>query len=468
MTSLSDHIPALRSFLADDELLQPGSAAYDAETHYWSSYNNPKPLLVVRPKSTTTLQKSVKYLCDSDLDFAVRTGGIGIAGTQDVVLSLKAFDGFEIDRGEETVTIGAGQTWGDVDRKVKEVAEGFTVLSTTGPFVGVAGSIVFGVRSWFTGEHGFGADPKNLLDAQVALPDGRLIWASTEPDLLWALRGGGGNFGVLCAVKIKLYPYSGKIHGGVIIYPRSSIKAVSKGVSDFVNRFTDPKLSAHVMVTDFEFRTAKGGIAEPSVGLLIFDANGEEHGRSEAGFKWAFDIEGAVDMTKEVDIQGMNDMQAKSPLGGLVELLSGPLVDNIDPDFVVRMVEYVERAVETNPALGAGTVAMLEIIGKNGFTSSGGPSMTAWPHSTPKHMLLLGSGFMPGADCSTELALKVLEKGAGEIDPGHKADQYAPVLIHHFNDLSQIFGANYEKLRRIKTKYDPKGRLNKGLFIPPL
>ncbi|EGC47798.1 cysteine desulfurase [Histoplasma capsulatum var. duboisii H88] len=185
----------IRSFLTDEEIIEPTSDRYASATDFWTAYKNPKPQLVLRPKSLPALQKTVQYLCASDLDFSVRSGGNNTSGAKHVQLSMSAFDSFEFDQDSETVTIGAGQTWGEVDRKVEEAAPGYTVLSTRVPFVGVAGSLLLGGMSWFSGEHGLCSDPHNLLDAHVVLPDGRMLWASTEPDLLWALRGGGGNFG---------------------------------------------------------------------------------------------------------------------------------------------------------------------------------------------------------------------------------------------------------------------------------
>lgn len=186
--------------------------------------------------------------------------------------------------------------------------------------------------SWFSGEFGLCSDPKTLLDAHVVLPDGRMLWASTEPELLWALRGGGGGFGgkisiilhlqqsdvwykltrfwesVVSAFKLKVYRCPQKLFAGTIAFPKTAIKAVSQGVSEFASRLTDPKLAAHVVVMNFDPPTGADDVPKPGIAINIFDAHGEEHGRSELGFKWAFDIEGAVDMTQELNIRGVNEL----------------------------------------------------------------------------------------------------------------------------------------------------------------
>ncbi|PGH08332.1 cysteine desulfurase, mitochondrial [Helicocarpus griseus UAMH5409] len=462
---------ALQSFLSKEEILEPTSDRYAAETIAWSLYKNPKPQLVLVPKNLYSLASTVRYLYESDLDFAVRSGGNNSAGATDVELSMRAWDFFEFDQENETVVIGPGQTWADVDRKLEQVAPGYTVLSTRVPFIGVGGSLLVGGVSWFSGEHGMGIDPKNLLDAQVVMRDGSMLTRAMDPELIWALRGGGGNFGVVAGFKVKAYRYSQKIHAGMIRYQKPAIKTISQAVSDFSKRCTDPKLSVHVAVAGNAELNADMAKIEPAVSIYIFDANGEEHARSESGFKWAFDIEGAEDMTKEYNsIREVNELYA--PLrhaGGKNTLLSTPLVDadDIDPDFVVRMAQWFKGAVKANSALAIGSFVILELMGKGIVASSGGPTMTALPHTTPRHILQLVAGYRPEADCSTQLALEVLEKGAAQIDPTHKPNEYLPSFVHNFHDLEQIYGPNYEHLRRLKTKYDPRGRLNKGAFIPP-
>lgn len=104
---------------------------------------------------------------------------------------------------------------------------------------------------------------------------------------------------VVTAFKLKARKYPQKILGGTIIFPESSLQAVSEAVANFVVNVTNARVAAHVYFLEprnpfFPFPAG--------VGLMIFDANGEEHGRSENGFKWAFEIEGALDMTKEMTL----------------------------------------------------------------------------------------------------------------------------------------------------------------------
>ncbi|MCJ1475957.1 hypothetical protein MMC13_004621 [Lambiella insularis] len=293
--------------LSPNEIIDASSPLYLSETRCWSEQKYLKPAVVLRPKSVPALQRVVQALYDSQLDFAVRCNGVGSSSAEDVVLSMRAFNGFEFDPVAETITIGAGQTFGDVERKMEELAPGYAMLSARVPWVGVSGMTLTSGISWLSHEFGLAYDPQNLLDAQVVLRDGRVLWASAAPDLLWALRGGGGNFGVVTAFKLRVRRYPSNIFVGMIMYPNPAVEIVSKAVSDFVTRNKDPKIGMNVFVLTSQSKF----FAAPtdSIGLMLYDANGLEHGRSEQGFKWALDIPGALDMTASMTLAQYNKLQ---------------------------------------------------------------------------------------------------------------------------------------------------------------
>ncbi|OCT52528.1 hypothetical protein CLCR_10455 [Cladophialophora carrionii] len=119
----------LSSFLDDHEIIQPDSRRYNEETKTWAAQRNQSPKLLLRPRSVKQLARVLAYLNGKELDFAVRSGGVGSSSAKDVLISLSAFDGFEHDPAAETITIGAGQTWGEVDEKLEEAAPGYAVVT---------------------------------------------------------------------------------------------------------------------------------------------------------------------------------------------------------------------------------------------------------------------------------------------------------------------------------------------------
>jgi len=185
----------LHSILASTEIFTDGQPEYKQQSEPWSTYAELHPRVVVQPTSLEQMQKVVKYLYESNLDFGVRNTGTGSVSARDVVLSTHGFKSFHFDQTTATVTIGSGFDWGEMDALMEEKAPGYAVVGARCSWVGVTGSALVGGLSWLSHEYGMISDPQNLLDMQVVLGDDRVLWASEEPDLMWALRGGGGNFG---------------------------------------------------------------------------------------------------------------------------------------------------------------------------------------------------------------------------------------------------------------------------------
>jgi FAD/FMN-containing dehydrogenase len=161
-------------------------------------------------------------------------------------------------------------------------------------------------------EFGLTSDPQNMLDAQIVLMDGSILWASTRPDLLWALRGGGGRFGVVTTFRLKAYKYPKTVYSGMIMYPREALDELAKKIPHFVDTNRDPKIAMHFYCLDMVQGAFVGKPAVPGLGVLVYDAHGEEHGRSEKGFEWALNVPGAVDMTKALTYREVNQLSGES------------------------------------------------------------------------------------------------------------------------------------------------------------
>jgi FAD/FMN-containing dehydrogenase len=175
-------------------------------------------------------------------------------------------------------------------------------------------------------EYGLTSDPQNMLDARITLMNGSTLWASTSPDLLWALRGGGGRFGVVTAFILKAYKYPKTVYSGMIFYPREALDDLAKKVPHFADTNRDPKIAMHFYCLDMIQGAFVGKPSVPGLGLLVYDAHGEEHGRSKEGFKWALDIPGAIDTTKALSYREVNQLNGKLRTSTIFEL--GLIVGN--------------------------------------------------------------------------------------------------------------------------------------------
>lgn len=195
MNTKQNQLDHLRSLLPASEIFEKNDPGYKEHSVPWSVWEDRHPTLIVQPSTLESISQTVLALYESNLDFAVRSTGTGSASAEDVILSTQGFKSLSFDKEAETVTLGGGLSWSEVDALLEEHAPGYQLLSARCGWVGVAESTLVGGLSWLSHEFGLMSDPHNLLDVQIVLRDGRVLWASEEPDLMWALRGGGGNFG---------------------------------------------------------------------------------------------------------------------------------------------------------------------------------------------------------------------------------------------------------------------------------
>lgn len=151
---MSTQLSQLRSLLTPSEIIERDAPGYKTASAPWSVWADQRPSLVVQPTSLPSMSKVVKFLYESDLDFAIRNTGTGSVSARDVILSTHGFKGFAFDRESETVTVGSGFSWGEVDHLMEEKALGWQVVGARCNWVGVAGSSLVGGLSWLSHEYG--------------------------------------------------------------------------------------------------------------------------------------------------------------------------------------------------------------------------------------------------------------------------------------------------------------------------
>ncbi|KIW30683.1 uncharacterized protein PV07_06403 [Cladophialophora immunda] len=455
-------LASLLALLSPSDIVTPASSDYKEQSRTWAVQADKHPLAVITPKTVETLSRIVSHANTTDLDIGIRCTGIGNATSKDVLISLSAFKLFAFDQDEETITFGSGHCWGEIDQKMEESAPGYAAVSARCTYVGVGGSILHGGQSWLSSEYGLACDPKNLLDVQVVKMDGSIVWASEEPDLLWALRGGGGGFGVATAFKMRVYKYPSSIFCGQIIYPPTALKDIARETAAFASRCSDAKMALHLYCLDMTAGTYAGKEPKPGLAIFAYDANGPEHGRSADGFKWALDIPGAVDLTKTLTFREVNRQfdASKAPFGKINTWAAGVTVPTVDESLIIQAWNWYLALLEKDPRLVMGTYVLMEVMQKAVYQSLGFPSLvSAWPHTRNQHNLQLGTGVVPGYPDSDALAYRAMAEGPFEIRPGHTGADYFPNFLEDFVDPKKVFGVNFDKLVEIKKKYDPENKL---------
>src|SRR5436305_9541035 len=202
------------------ELVLPGDAAYDEARSVWNGMIDRRPAMIARCEGTNDVITAIRFARSEGLTVAVRGGGHNVAGNATcdggLVIDLSPMTGVRVDPESRTVRAQGGVTWGELDAETQAFG-----LATTGGLVtttGIAGFTLGGGIGWTMRKHGLACD--NLISADLITADGQTVPASESenPELLWGLRGGGGNFGVVTEFEFRLYPIS-QVYGGLVAWP---------------------------------------------------------------------------------------------------------------------------------------------------------------------------------------------------------------------------------------------------------
>jgi FAD/FMN-containing dehydrogenase len=214
---------------------------YDVARAVWNGAIDRRPRLIARCVGAADVVAAVRFAREQNLEIAIRGGGHNVAGTAvcdgGVVVDLSGMRAVRVDAANRKVWVQGGALWGDVDRETQ--AHG---LATTGGIVshtGVAGLTLGGGVGWLMRRHGLTVD--NLLAAEVVTAGGEVLRASEDEhaDLFWALRGGGGNFGVVTSFELRLHPIGPTVLAGPILWDASDAVEVLRFYRDFIRDAPD-------------------------------------------------------------------------------------------------------------------------------------------------------------------------------------------------------------------------------------
>ena len=218
------------------ELIREGDAAYQVARKIWNAMIDRRPAMIVRCWGTYDVVNAVNFARYHGIQLSVRGGGHNVSGNAvcdgGLVIDLSTMKEIRVDPERRVAFAQGGVTWGELDAKTQEHG-----LATTGGIVsstGIAGLTLGGGLGWLMRKHGLTCD--SLLGAEIVTADGRILRADAREnsDLFWAVRGGGGNFGVVTSFEYQLHPV-GKILGGPLIHPFERAQEVLR----FFRKFTE-------------------------------------------------------------------------------------------------------------------------------------------------------------------------------------------------------------------------------------
>jgi FAD/FMN-containing dehydrogenase len=233
-------IPVIRSRFEGD-LLEPGDDGYDEARTVFNAMIDRRPRLIVRCTGAADVAAGILLARESGLPLAVKGGGHGVNGhavcDDGIMLDLSPMKRIDVDPEARVARAQAGVNWGEFDAATQEHR-----LATTGgrvPTTGIAGLTLGAGSGWL--ERMFGFTSHNLLTAEVVTADGRVVHASADEnaDLLWGLRGGGGNFGVVTQFEYRLYEVGPIVTGGMVLWPMEQAGEVVRFYRDWIEAAPD-------------------------------------------------------------------------------------------------------------------------------------------------------------------------------------------------------------------------------------
>src|SRR3954471_2024362 len=263
-------------------VIRPGDASYDEARAIWNGSHDKYPALIIRCAGTADVIRAVDFACSQNLPVAVRGGAHSIAGFSTVD------DGVVIDLSEMKAVRGApsrrrayaqaGATWADFDHETQAFGLAVTggLVSTTG----IAGFTLGGGVGWLMRKHGLTID--SLVSADVVTADGRLVRASESenPELLWGLRGGGGNFGIATSLEYRLHPVGPNVLAGPMFFAGDRAEEILRFYRDWVRELPDETTTLANLTTappaPFLPEDVHG---KPVVAVVAVYAGGPDEGR---------------------------------------------------------------------------------------------------------------------------------------------------------------------------------------------
>lgn len=433
----------LRDGRAGDALLK-GDAGWDDDPPFYAS---PGQLAVrVQPRTPEEVAAALRFAAAEGLGVAIRSGGHGgrlFANDGGMVIELQHFAGVSVDGS--TVRVGGGAIWGDVATAL--APHGLALSSGDTRTVGVGGLTLGGGVGWMIRQYGLAID--SLRSAQVVLPSGEIVTASADenPDLFWALRGGGGNFGVVTEFTFEAHPLDGVVFGTLTFSP-DDLSAVLTGWRD-VLRDAPRDLNSTVLAMP-----AMG--PEMPAGLSVIACWA---GRDAAA------AEPWLERLRAVPGYLSDDVAAMDYVDALEEgtHFDGPMPTIVGANGLVP--DLSDETIAAMVAAHADLGGVLQLRYVRGAMNEVPADATAWAHRDGEGFVMAAAFLPPGADRTAMDAARAKWAPAAaytEGTYGNFADDVGDATVELMYPQATL-----SRLRELKRRYDPQNLLSRNQNIRP-
>ena len=460
--AIADDDIAMLEARLDGLVIRPGDQGYDAARSVWNGMIDRRPALVVRVAGTPDVVEAVRFAREHELPVAVRGGGHHVAGhaVSDgaIVVDLSDLRDVDVDPERRIVRAGGGSRLGDVDRATQEhgLAVPFGVVSQTG----IAGLTLSGGMGWLRRAHGLTVD--NLVAAVVVTADGSVVRASEHdhPELFWALRGGGGNFGVVTSFEYRLHPVGPEVAVAFVLYPGARAVEVTDAFAAYMADASEEVSPLLVL----------GRV--PHAEVFPAEAHGQPY-VAIAGVHPGPVAEGEAVLRPLRELgDPIVDLSGSMPWVNAQQLLDGDYPDGwhyywkslefetLAPDVVRRLVEHAAAAPSEH--------STIDIWWHGGAMGRVPADATAYG-ARPTILLGYEANFEHADEAADNIAW--VRGSLAELRPFSTGGAYLnfPGFFEEGDDLLRAsFGeANYERLVAVKTQVDPANVFRFNGNIPP-
>ncbi len=442
------------------EVLLPGGEAYESARKIWNAMIDKRPGAIVRCSTTSDVVHTVNYARENGITLAVRGGGHNIAGSAlcdgGIVIDLTRMKAANVLPGARRVTIEGGATLADLDAATQ--AHGLATPVGINSTTGVAGLTLGGGFGWLSRKYGMTID--NLESAEVVTAAGNVIRASADehPDLFWALRGGGGNFGVVTRFEFHLHPVGPNVLSGLIVYPLAQAKSVLQQYRDFLakapNELTVWSVLRKAPPLPFLPKEFHG---KEMVALALIYAGDPQQGQPliEPLRRFGTPVGEHVGVQPYVAWQ-----QAFDPLltAGARNYWKSHNFSTLKDELFDAVVDYAGRLPSPQTEIFFGAIG--------GATMRPSPESAAYPHRNAQFVMNVHGRWENAADDARGIgwSREFFNASAPFADGG----VYVNFLTaDETNRVRAAYGANYDRLAQVKRDYDPSNLFRTNWNIQP-
>jgi FAD/FMN-containing dehydrogenase len=436
------------------QLLEPGAVDYDEARRVHNGLIDKRPALIARCRGVADVIDSVRLARKLGLEIAVRGGAHNVAGKATVeaglMIDLSPMKGIHVDPNRRTVLAQGGVTWAELNRETQLHGLAVTggVVSTTG----IAGLTLGGGLGWLMSKYGLALD--NLISVELVTADGEVLHTSPEehPDLFWAVRGGGGNFGVATSLEYRLHPVGPTVTGGLIAYPFEHAR-------DMLRFFRDRTASLPDEQTLFAgLIHAPDGSGTKLAAMVTCHCGPLEEG--EVAMRPLKEFGSPVmDALGSIPYSQLNGMLDVAYPKGALNYWKSSFLSQLSDDGIDTMIGCFARCPTPMGQL------LLEHF--HGAATRIGPSDTAFPHRAEGYNFLVLSEWMEPT--KTNQCIAWAKQTYTEMEPFFAPWRY----VNYLGDdeagepVAAAYGPNYRRLQEIKTKYDPDNLFHMNQNIRP-